>query len=71
MFNFECKLSLGHHSCSPAPRRFAERTRATHNSMRVFSEKMDEESKKVQEACREEVSGLVKQVLLKFLRVYM
>lgn len=32
------------------------------NSMRMFSEKMDMERKKVQEACREEVSGLVKQI---------
>ena len=29
MFNSGCELSLGHHSCSPAPRRFVERTRAT------------------------------------------
>lgn len=32
------------------------------NSMRMFGEKMDMERKKVQEACREEVSGLVKQI---------
>ena len=38
--------------------------------MRMFSEKMDMERKKVQEACREEVSGLVKQVLLEFFRKF-
>ena len=40
------------------------------NTKRVFSEKMDMERKKVQEACREEVSGLVKQVLLEFCRKF-